>query len=187
MARCTIGERPERGNALTVLRHIDTGDTDMPPRKRNMNHAEFRQHLIDNSEPVTVSGCWIWMGTTDADGYGVLKSKGKMLKAHRLSYELFNGPIPDDKCVCHSCDVRSCIAPAHLWLGGNADNMRDMNLKGRQPKGEAHGMARLTEASVINIRSRAASGESQRALACEYGAGATTIGKIVKRLTWKHI
>ena len=80
--------------------------------------------------PVPFSGCWLWTGPS-SDGYGDFRIGGKRILAHRLSYELHIGPIPDGMFVCHKCDVRCCINPAHLFAGTSGDNALDMYAKGR--------------------------------------------------------
>jgi len=83
--------------------------------------------------------CWIWTSTTDSDGYGKIRVTGKQRAAHRVSWALANGREPD-LCVCHSCDNPKCVNPNHLWLGTQADNLRDMIAKGRRRKTHcAHG------------------------------------------------
>ena len=76
--------------------------------------------------------CWLWTGGKTHDGYGMMTIKGKTTYVHRLSYQLHKGEIPEGMYVCHSCDVPSCINPDHLWLGNNADNMKDMYKKERR-------------------------------------------------------
>lgn len=90
------------------------------------------EKMEDRTIPVTESGCWLWTGHLSDWGYGTLHvGNGKEVKAHRLAWELAYGPIPPKMHVCHRCDVTSCVNPAHLFLGTNADNMRDCLAKGR--------------------------------------------------------
>lgn len=75
--------------------------------------------------------CWLWKAGQRGNGYGAIKVNGKTVLAHRFSYELHKGEIPNGLYVCHSCDVRSCVNPDHLWLGTQKDNMMDARVKGR--------------------------------------------------------
>ena len=75
--------------------------------------------------------CWLWTASKNSLGYGRFKFQGKTGGAHRYSYLLVNGPIPDGLCVCHKCDVRACVNPKHLWLGTISDNAKDMVSKNR--------------------------------------------------------
>lgn len=81
--------------------------------------------------PEPNSGCWLWLGTTNPLGYGRFRLDGKTLSAHRVAYELFESKIPNNLCVCHKCDVRCCVNPAHLFLGTHKDNEQDKLAKGR--------------------------------------------------------
>ncbi len=77
------------------------------------------------------SGCWLWQACKDSDGYGYLQVAGKSLGAHRVSWKLINGSVPEGLYVLHSCDTPSCVNPDHLFVGTNTDNMRDKVKKGR--------------------------------------------------------
>jgi len=88
----------------------------------------FMQHVI----PEPNSGCWLWIGAEKHNGYGVFnKGNDCAVRAHRWSYEHFKGPIQPGLVVCHSCDVRCCVNPNHLWVGTIKDNQQDMSKKGR--------------------------------------------------------
>lgn len=126
--------------------------------------------------------CWLWIGARDKDGYGVVQLQGKARKAHRVAWNLANGRIPDGLCVCHSCDVRNCCRPSHLWLGTNDDNMNDCTAKGRRPAGERNGTKTRPE-RVARRGDRHASAvltpEQVAAVVAEYKAGqsAVEVGK----------
>lgn len=126
---------------------------------------------VDKAGP---DDCWLWTAATSG-GYGRLWSKGRMVYAHRLAYEMSVGEIPDGLEVCHTCDTPLCVNPAHLWLGTHQQNMIDMARKGR-----THGKGRiLTDADVRSIRSRRTAGEPVRDLAAEYGVHTVTVYNIV--------
>lgn len=137
-----------------------------------------------------LSGCWLWMGYLTGRGYGHLgrRRHGKKLdyKAHRYSFEMHNGPIPDGLCVLHKCDVRNCVNPEHLFLGTQADNMKDRDLKGRgrAPRGEKHGIAKLSDADVISIRLFLNLGAKQQTIAEAYGVSRKTVSDIKCGRTW---
>lgn len=139
--------------------------------------------------------CWVWTAATTNGGYGVIRDtgrNGKIIRAHRLSWELHNGPIPAGIEVCHRCDNPPCVNPAHLFLGTHQDNVTDTVNKGRAsgggPRGSLHHQAKLTEAQVLDIRAVYAAGAaSQRQLARKYNVDRGTIQHIVKRMVWTHI
>jgi len=140
-------------------------------------------------------GCWSWIGSTDGNGYGQINEggRGRLLKAHRVSYQIAFGPISDEIDVLHRCDNPNCTNPEHLFLGTHTDNMRDMWAKGRgrspgdKLRGSKNGNSRLTEKQVLKIRNDHAKGESSRALGRRFGVSKTLILFIVKRSVWTHI
>ncbi len=107
-------------------------------------------------------GCWAWAGCTTAFGYGILRP----FAAHRYSWTLHVGPIPDGMLVLHKCDNPPCTRPDHLFLGTQMDNVRDMLAKGRKPRPSN---TKLTPEILSVIRERVRNGESQTQLAREYG------------------
>lgn len=138
-----------------------------------------------------MSGCWLWLGHADSRGYGTVRD-GKMKKAHRLSWEIHHGPIPDALCVCHHCDNPSCVNPAHLFLGAYADNNADRDRKGRggalgAPPGERNPRARLRESDVVAIRAAVAAEERRAAIAHRFGVTTSTISMVARRKTWASV
>lgn len=119
------------------------------------------------------------------------KPHRKTWQAHRLAWTLLFGPIPEGLSVCHRCDNPPCVNPSHLWLGTALDNARDKVQKGRMrrgdSRGERNGHAKLTEDQVRVIRQRVKAGETQTALAAEYGVHLITVSQLVRRLTWRHV
>jgi hypothetical protein len=135
--------------------------------------------------------CWPWTGPLNRGGYGVFYWHEKDVPAHRVAYEITHGPVPHDVFVCHNCpggDWPACCNPAHLWSGSHAENMADKVAKGRQPRGEAHGSAKLTETQVSEIRHLANVGAlTRRAIARRYAVHPNTVWQILARKRWKHV
>lgn len=147
--------------------------------------------------------CWEWQGATSENGYGQFRVGDKTLQAHRVSWLLHFGPIPDGMCVCHKCDNRSCVKPGHFFLGTLLDNIQDKVNKGRQSKGPSHQAAcrgprpsmqgsrhphsRLTEDQVRDIREAIAFEERTQVVAARYGVHMSTIERIAKYQSWTHV
>ena len=117
----------------------------------------FNKKYVINED----TDCWEWQNATNNIGYGMFRfDNNTMRTAHRVSYELYNGPIPPGMCVCHKCDNPKCVNPKHLWLGTNKDNHDDMVSKGRKvarPLGYKHPYATCVhcgESRPINIIGR---------------------------------
>lgn len=136
------------------------------------------------------SGCWLWTGTCVRDGYGRLHHAGREMRAHRIAYEFARGAIPNGMLVCHRCDVPACANPDHLFLGTNAENMRDCVAKSRPARGERVATNKLTADQVREIRAACGSVPERGLrlrLARHYGVSWTQIDWIAKRRTWKHL
>lgn len=135
--------------------------------------------------------CWLWACYRDPHSYGRMSGEGHSathLLAHRVSWQLHNGPIPEGMFVCHACDNPPCVNPAHLFLGTALDNSRDMIQKGRGVRGERAGSARFTAEQIRDMRERYSRGDiSQGQLAREYRTSTGTMNAILRRKTWKHI
>jgi len=132
--------------------------------------------------------CWIWVGSRDSTGYGLIKVKGHNRHANRVAYELKHGAMPPGKIILHVCDVPACVNPAHLKIGTHKDNMQDMLQKGRGNKvrGERHWKAKLTETIVREIRDNYTKEKKTFSeLARQYRVCRTTIARIVKGKSWK--
>lgn len=133
--------------------------------------------------------CWLWTKGTFNTGYGSVGTGPNShiaRGAHCVAWELAYGPIPDGLCILHRCDNRACCNPAHLFLGTRADNTSDMLAKEREARG-ARLSRKLTEADVLSIRSRVASGETRASMAHEYGLSWAGIQSIILHKTWRHV
>jgi len=132
--------------------------------------------------------CWVFTGKISPDGYGVFYSKknGQVTwRAHRFSWMIHNGAIPDGMHVCHTCDNPWCVNPDHLWLGTAHDNALDRESKGRGATvGARNANAKLTEAQVIEILR---SDGTTLALGEKYGVHPTAISNIRSGKRWKNI
>jgi hypothetical protein len=156
--------------------------------------------------------CHVWTAaTTTSGGYGEFHMRGAPVRAHRFAYMLAHGPIPDGLHVLHRCDNPPCVNVEHLWLGTQSDNAADAVRKGRHahqrhpesyrgdrnwkrrlpeknPRGERSGTAKLTEATVREIRTAYAAGSaSMEKLRAQYGVSKSLIHKIVHHHIWTHV
>jgi HNH endonuclease len=153
---------------------------------------------------VEQGGCWLWLASKLPNGYGRFNWNGRSGYAHRFSWELYFGPIPDGVEVCHSCDNRACVNPCHLFLGTRKDNMRDMVAKGRghwqrdperaKEQGrrlgnspQRHSSAKLSKEDVRVARYLLERGAFVPDIAACFGVHKTTISDIEHRRKWKNV
>lgn len=94
----------------------------------------LKSKIISNTTVDSETNCWEWQVAKDQYGYGAIRFNNEYHVAHRLAYRLFVGPIPKNKVVMHECDNPSCVNPEHLKVGTQAENLRDMALRGRSTK-----------------------------------------------------
>lgn len=142
--------------------------------------------------------CWLWTGPTRGRGYGAWKNT----YAHRYSYRLAFGDVPESLSVLHRCDVPACVNPNHLFLGTHQENMEDMKAKHRSQSGDQNPSrkhpelmsrgtdrwnAKLNPEAVRQMRSLAETGMQVSAIAKKYGVNRLTARSVVKRLTWRHV
>ena len=137
-----------------------------------MQISEIDLERFHKSYFIAPTGCWLWI-SGDADDYGSFRLNGKEYQAHRVSYEIHKGAIPEGLLIMHDCDCKPCVNPGHLTAGTDSQNVRDAYDRGR--------IARAL--SVKEVK------QIKDLLACEYEISLTTIGQWfdVPRCTIKHI
>lgn len=163
-----------------------------PSRRRGL-----KDRFVDKVKKLSVElvmgigPCWEWQGNCHPTaGYGTIRARGKTAWTHRVSWELYRGPVPAGKMVLHTCDNRRCVRPDHLFLGTHADNMKDMDQKGRRATGQRlashgalNGNAKLTQEQIDAIKKNAG-GLSSQALADQYGVHRSQIWRIQRAKVW---
>lgn len=168
----------------------DRGYVKGQPQRFVKGHSVCTTTLFDAFSKGFVAGeageCWEWQGSRHENGYGYVSFANKKLYAHRVSYMIHVGPIPDGLDVCHSCDNPPCTNPEHLYPGTRQDNVDDMVRKGRNPRGEDNKTSKLTNAQVREIRRAHSAGSTQTELAHQYGVALSTVNAIIKGRSWKY-
>ncbi len=165
---------------------------------------DLRERFFENVLIVPYDkGCWLWMGGQNMAGYGMFcqGKRGTHIRAHRASWLIHNGPIPEGLLVCHKCDVRNCVRPDHLFLGTKLDNAQDALKKGKLgPQvetlkrirgtyiGEKHPTSKLTNAQVMEMRRLYIPNKyGTHRLAARFGLCQQTVHAIVTGKSWKHL
>lgn len=152
-------------------------------RNRPLNPKD---RFLSHVEQIPFHSCWEWIGSKNYKGYGHISGK---TNAHRFSYELFIGEIPKGYYICHSCDNRACVNPAHLFAGTPQNNTDDMVKKGRQRpvRGEDHPRSRLNKELVVMIRQMRNDGMKLKEISNKIGFGIEAISSVIHMRTWKHV
>lgn len=153
---------------------------------RKGNSQRGRRHPIplakqldERTMPVPFCGCLIWLGGATSRGYGKMTFNYKTMLAHRVAWELRNGPIGSGLFVCHRCDTPACVNPDHLFLGTPQENMDDMAAKGRSkpPRVFSDDEVRLIRATT----------RQTNALASQFGVSRTTIKQVRSGRSYSHV
>ena len=138
--------------------------------------------------PVPEAGCWLWTGPAHRSGYGRFQINGRPQRAHRVSFAMAKGAIPQGMGVCHKCDTPACVNPDHLFLGDQAANIRDAYAKGRVTTTAAsrvpRGSRKLTDEQVQSVL---ASSERQSVLAARFNVDKSVIRLIRRRQTYQWV
>jgi len=148
---------------------------------KSVTRKSLKERFEAKFVPEPNSGCWLWTGMTHFDrGYGLIKLRGSQAPpegAHRVSWQLYRGEIPEEMCVLHRCDTPLCVNPDHLFLGTHRDNNLDMRAKRRErpPFGERHWNVKLTSDQVREIRETVG---TQAAIARQFGVAQSQISRI---------
>lgn len=160
-------------------------EMDSPIHGRTNTPRKFWSKVAITANP---EKCWEWQGGLNKKGYGYFKYKDKQWRAHRLAWFFANGQINENLLVRHYvCDNPSCCNPSHLRQGTNGDNMQDRNEHNRQAKGTKHGLSKLTEEKVREIKLLLSRGLSGVSIAKKFSVGKDTISQIKLNKIWRHV
>lgn len=194
-AHCGLDYMPHRGQNRKTPQRFCSARCATSSRGRSTPKETLLRYIQINGD------CWLWTGHRSRDGYGKIQvfigDNRRTFLAHRLSWIIHIGSIPDGLEVCHNCptgDNPACVNPAHLFLGTHHQNCQDASRKQRFPKrrpwldGTDNPASILTTEAVIDIRRRyRIGGITQQQLADEYHVSRPTISIILSRRTWKHL
>jgi hypothetical protein len=129
--------------------------------------------------------CWVWIGSRYSNGYGRCSVDGKRVSAHRFSYELHKGEIPNNYVVMHSCDNVRCVNPEHLSVGTQKDNIQDCKAKGRVNNTVSGRLRRAL--SDEQVREMRASPDKYRLFSAKFGIPVAAIRRCIDKITYKDV
>ena len=192
---CTVEGREKKVKArgfcdMHYWRVKRTGEAGKADSRYSDSLEEKFEASVDKNGPTMPhmdTPCWVWTAYIIKSGYGILNAEGEKLRAHCFSYERHYGVSVGKMHVLHRCDNPPCVRPDHLFLGTHQDNMADKQSKGRQPRGEKSGQAKLTARDVLGIRQMLAGGASQHATAEEYGVSRSCVLAIHLGNNWSWL
>lgn len=166
-----------------LQRHGDTHTTKAVPRDISLKDRILRSIVVDDN------GCWIWQERLNSDGYGIMSILSRQRPVHRVVYKEWVGDIPEGKEVCHTCDVRNCCNPEHLFVATHLENVRDMIRKGRKfsTKGSNNPNAILDENDVNDIFMRLLKMEPVDSIADFFGVAPRVVHNIKNLKAWLHV
>lgn len=187
----------EHGNPLAGRTYGKT--TAAPKRPAGLVLEESFRWFMPG-DPPAAGVAWLWTGPVDEKGYGTFRFEGHNTFAHRVSYEIFVGPIPDGLVIRHKNDTPLDVNPHNLEVGTLIDNVRDREERGRTysgsfseermeqvVRGSKSGMAKLTEEHIPLIRDAYRCGESQASIAKTFGISQVAVSMIIRRKSWSHV
>lgn len=191
VCKCTCGRTSTAtisGLALGKIKSCGCAILERPQNTR-FTDEQVRKAFFDKVNKT--NGCWLWTASRNGDGYGMMVFRGRGRGAHRVSWVLHYGEIPDGLRVLHKCDNPPCVNPEHLFLGTQLDNVRDCMAKNRDRKnprkGASHPNAKLTENDVWEIRRMLSHGLMHKTIAQKFGLRRQSIGDIANGRNWASL
>lgn len=148
---------------------------------------QLKERLMERT--VKTESCWIWTGSKFPRGYGCISFCNKNRSVHKLSYQIFIGPVSNGLEVCHKCNNKACLNPEHLYLASHKENLNHASRDGLIPFGENGSNSKLKQIDVDEIRKiykKYKKGCGCHFLARKFFVSPSTINRITSGRTWKH-